>query len=59
MDAIDGNPVLANLKSIFAAARENDDDSVAQDESVAWVAVKGIGPHAPLSKVSEWDEDKT
>ena len=55
MNAIEGSPLLAKLKSVFAAAREQDDDSIPQEDTVDVDHVIPIGPHAPENTVGGWD----
>ena len=55
MNAIEGSPALARLKSVFAAAKEKGDHSIPQEDSVEVNLVKAIGPHAPANKVVDWD----
>ena len=50
-----GSAVLAKLKSLFHAAKENEDDSIPDEDSFPIGFVKPVGPHAPANTVSGWD----
>jgi hypothetical protein len=55
LPALQDKTPLANLKSAFSLAQEQNDPSIPHDGTITPKVVIGIGPDAPPGAVSEWD----